>query len=158
LRGYSRPRPRICSERLQGPLPVSYLKRSVTRIARLFWHVRCPSGATFYLKQTFGLQLQPIPTLLVGRSSTESTVRKLEVLHAKADEWAKKYTSVFATAKYELICFIYKWDRRHIRDKTRVVDLGPTNGVEGVIQPKTYPRYLGIILDLESNDIKYTDI
>jgi hypothetical protein len=60
------------------------------------------------LKQTFGLQLQPIPTLLVGRSSTESTVRKLEVLHAKADEWAKKYTSVFATAKYELICFIYK--------------------------------------------------
>jgi len=38
-------------------------------------------------------------------------VRKLEELHAKADEWAKKYASVFATAKYELICLIYKGDR-----------------------------------------------
>jgi hypothetical protein len=79
------------------------------------------------------------------------------VLHAKADEWAKKYTSVFATAKYEVICFIYKGDRRHIRAKTRAVDLGPTNGVERVIQPKTYARYLGIIVDLESNDIKCTE-
>jgi hypothetical protein len=96
--------------------------------------------------------------LLVEGSSTESTVRKLEVLHAKADEWAKKYASVFATAKYELICFIYiEGDRRHIRDKTRAVDLGPANGVERVIQPKTHARYLRIIVDLESHDIKYTE-
>jgi hypothetical protein len=93
--------------------------------------VPCPGRATFYLKQTFGLQ--PFLTFLVEGSSTELTVRKLEVLHAKADEWAKKYAAVFATAKYDVICFIYKGDRRHIRDKTRAVDLGPANGVERVI-------------------------
>jgi hypothetical protein len=96
--------------------------------------------------------------LLVEGLSTESTVRKLEELHAKADEWAKKYASVFATAKYELICLIYKGDsRRHNRDKTRAVDPGPANGVEWVIQPKAHARYLRFILDLESNDIMYTE-
>jgi hypothetical protein len=70
---------------------------------------------------------------------------------------AKKYASVFATAKYEFICFIYKGDRRHIRDKTRAVDLGPANGVERVIQPKTHARYLRVILDLGSNGIKHTE-
>ena len=96
-------------------------------------------------------------SFLVEGSTTESTVHKLEVLHAKADEWARTHASVFAPAKYELIHFIHKGDKRHIGDSTRAVNLGPMNGVERVIEPKTHARYLGVILDSELNGMKHMD-
>jgi hypothetical protein len=84
-------------------------------------------------------------------------VYKLKVLHAKADEWARTHASVFAPAKYKLIHFIYKEDKRYIRDSIRVVNLGLINGIKRVIEPKIYARYLRVILDLELNSIKFID-
>jgi hypothetical protein len=57
-------------------------------------------------------------------------------LHAKSDEWARKHASVFAPAKYELIYFIYKGDKKRNGDSTKAVDLGLINSVERVIEPK----------------------
>jgi exonuclease III len=94
---------------------------------------------------------------LVEGENTESTVHKLEVLHRKADEWAYKHASVFAPAKYELIHFVYKGDKKKIKECTRPVDLGPTNGVERIIRPKTHARYWGVILDSELNGMKHLD-
>jgi hypothetical protein len=37
------------------------------------------------------------------------------------------------------------------------VDLGRINGVERVIMPTIYTRYLRVILDLELNNIKYIE-
>jgi ribonuclease HI len=94
---------------------------------------------------------------LVEGKDTEATVHKLEVLHRKADEWAYKHASVFAPAKYELIHFVYKGDKKKIKECTRPVDLGPVNGVERIIRPKTHARYLGVILDSELNGMKHLD-
>jgi ribonuclease HI len=96
-------------------------------------------------------------SFLVEGLTTEDTARQLEVLHAKADEWAQRHASVFAPAKYELIHFIYKGDRKRFRDKDRAVDRGPRDGVERVVEPKQHARYLGVILDSELNGMKHME-
>jgi hypothetical protein len=37
------------------------------------------------------------------------------------------------------------------------MDLRPKDGVERIIKPKQYAKYLGIILDLKLNSIKYME-
>lgn len=85
-------------------------------------------------------------SFLVEGSSTESTIRKIEVFHAKADDRARKHASIFAPAKYELIHFVNKGDKKRIKDCDRAADLGPKEGVERVINPTMLARYLGVMI------------
>jgi hypothetical protein len=94
---------------------------------------------------------------LVEGEDIEATVYKLEVLYRKADKWAYKHASVFIPAKYELIHFVYKGDKKKIKEYTRPIDLGPINSIKRIIRPKTHTRYLGVILDLELNGMKHLD-
>lgn len=96
-------------------------------------------------------------SFLVEGSTTESTTRRLEVLHCKADEWARQHASVFAYQKYELVHFVHKNDRRKIGNRDCPVDLGPKDGKERVIAPTTHARYLGVILDSELNSMEHLE-
>ncbi len=92
-------------------------------------------------------------SFMVEGSTTEVTAARLELLHMKADDWARKHASVFAPNKYELIHFIHKGDHKRIKDRGRTVDLGSNR----VIAPTTHARYLGVILDEQLNGIKHME-
>lgn len=95
--------------------------------------------------------------MLVGGESTEANCKRLAELHAKAEEWAIKHPSSFAPAKYELIHFVHKLDKKKITNLERPVNMTMRNGATHSFQPTKSAWYLGIILDAELNWLSHLE-